>query len=129
MLAMGIYCVQLALFVFGGETPEKVQSSGVLNDFGADAASSTTLKFSGDRFATFTLSFDILMPNEAFIVGSKGWIKMTSPFLATTKLELSDGQAIECPLPIAEKQPILENSTGLSYQCEELRTCLLQGDP
>lgn len=113
--------------MFGHEKPEKVLSSGCLNNFGADEAGSTTLKFSGGRLATFTTSYNTQMPNEAFIVGTKGTVKMTSPFLATTKLELPDGRIIEYPMPVSAKPTILDNSTGLSYQCMEARRCLMEG--
>lgn len=113
--------------MFGDQKLEQIQSTGCLNEWGADDAGSTTLKFSGGRLATFTTSYSTTMPNEAFIVGTKGTIKMTTPFLATTRLELSDGRIIECPLPTSQKPTILDNSTGLSYQCMEVRRCLLEG--
>ncbi|CAL8144675.1 unnamed protein product [Orchesella dallaii] len=126
-LGIGIYCVQLALFVFGQQKPEIV-STGCLNKWGADESGSTTLKFSGGRMATFTTSYNTLMPNEAFIVGTTGTIKMHSPFLSTTKLEVTpSGNVFHYSLPESAKSTILEGSTGLSYQCLEVRRCINEG--
>lgn len=76
MLDLGIYCTQLTLFVLGQQSPVQILSSGDLNQWGADDSVSTTLKFPNGTLATFITSYRGKMPNEAFIVGTEGAIKV-----------------------------------------------------
>ncbi|ODM95226.1 Trans-1,2-dihydrobenzene-1,2-diol dehydrogenase [Orchesella cincta] len=130
-LDIGVYCTQLSILVYGQEFPEKILSTGVLNESGADVVGSTTLKFPSGGLATFITSYKSTMPNEAFIIGTKGNIKMHSPFWSATKLELlTDGappQVFEYPVPVGAKPINFWNTTGLAYQCHEVRKCLIQG--
>lgn len=73
---IGIYCLQLALLVYGTESPVEILSSGNLNESGADETGSTTIKFTNEGLATFVISYRSMMPNEAFIIGTKGNIKV-----------------------------------------------------
>jgi dihydrodiol dehydrogenase / D-xylose 1-dehydrogenase (NADP) len=128
MLDIGIYCTQLSLFVYGKDSPVQVLSTGHLNQYGADEATSTTLKFGNGRLATFITSYKCMMPNDAYIIGTKGTIKMCDPFWSTTKLEvLPKGEVFEFPLPVGKKPINFWNTTGLAYQCHEVRKCLIQG--
>jgi predicted dehydrogenase len=77
-LDIGIYCVQFASFVFGGEKPTKILSGGHLNKYGVDESTSTTLTFSGGRTATLITHTRTTMPNEAYAVGTKGTIRVIS---------------------------------------------------
>ncbi|CAL8144825.1 unnamed protein product [Orchesella dallaii] len=127
-LDIGVYCTQLSILVYGQEYPEKILSTGVLNESGADMSGSTTLKFPSGGLATFITSYKCTMPNEAFIIGTKGTIKMHYPFWSTTKLELiPSGEVFEYPLPVGAKPINFWNTTGLAYQCDEVRKCLIQG--
>lgn len=46
ILDIGVYCVQLASFVFGGEKPIRILSGGHLNEDGIDESTSSTLLYS-----------------------------------------------------------------------------------
>lgn len=158
---IGIYCVQFALFVFGEENPVEILSTGTLNSSGADDGTSVSLKFSGGGLVTFTTSYKCTMPNEAFVIGTNGTIKVTvillpitqassssllasytarlnmhsensqvhTNFWSATKLELfPSGDVFHYPVPAATKPLNFWDTTGLAYQCHEVRKCLMQGN-
>ena len=64
VLDLGIYCVQLASLVFGGERPDKILASGHLNQEGTDESTSTTLVYSGGRTATLITHSRVKLPCE-----------------------------------------------------------------
>jgi dihydrodiol dehydrogenase / D-xylose 1-dehydrogenase (NADP) len=77
MLDIGIYNVQLASFVFGGEDPVQVIAGGHLNSEGVDESTSATLIYSKGRTATLVTHGRARMANEAHIIGTKGTIKVS----------------------------------------------------
>lgn len=73
---LGIYCVQLATFVFGDEEkPEKVVAAGHLNEDLVDESISIILTYKGGRTATLVCHMKAELSNMAFITGTKGQIK------------------------------------------------------
>nr|XP_053649374.1 trans-1,2-dihydrobenzene-1,2-diol dehydrogenase-like isoform X1 [Cherax quadricarinatus] len=74
-LDLGIYTVQFATLVMGGEKPEKVLAGGHLSAHGIDESTSTTLVYSGRRLASLASTIRADLPSEAFVIGTKGTIK------------------------------------------------------
>jgi len=130
-LDLGVYCCQFASLVYGGEKPEKIIAAGYLNDQGVDISTSSTLLYSRGRTATLMTHAKVVLPCEAYAVGTKGTLKMAYPFWCGTKLEITMNnqptEVLEFPLPQTDKEMNFWNSQGLSYQCKEVRRCLLEG--
>ncbi|XP_073706975.1 trans-1,2-dihydrobenzene-1,2-diol dehydrogenase [Garra rufa] len=126
LLDIGIYCVQFVLMVFNGEKPESIQATGVCLDTGVDEAMIVTLKFSGHRLAVCTCTITAQLPNEALIAGTKGTIKVPAHMWCPTSLMVN---GVESHYPVPEPALPLNfiNSTGMSYEAEEVRRCLLNG--
>ena len=78
ILDLGVYTLQLAQFVFGPSLPESVVAQGELNENGVDSSTSVTLKYKGGKTATVCTHSRVKLPNEAFIVGTKGTIKVST---------------------------------------------------
>ncbi|CAG7826362.1 unnamed protein product [Allacma fusca] len=125
VLDLGVYCVQFASLVFG-ERPQKIIAGGFLNEHGVDLSTSSTLIFSGGRTATLVTNARVELPSEAIAVGTKGTLKLPFPMWCPTKLELPT-ETLEFPLPVTANFMNFGNSQGLSYQCHEVRRCLLNG--
>ena len=70
ILDLGIYPIQLAQLVFGGEMP-RVLSAGHLGPGGCDDNSSITLVYSRGRTASLVTHSRVQMPNEVTLVHSK----------------------------------------------------------
>ncbi|CAI5790705.1 trans-1,2-dihydrobenzene-1,2-diol dehydrogenase-like [Podarcis lilfordi] len=126
LLDIGIYCVQLACMVFDGEKPESIVASGFLHETDVDKTASIILNYSGQRQAVLTYTMMTWMPNKASITGTKGIIEIPGPFWCPGELVVN-GQKEEFPLPHPSQKLYFINSTGLRYEAEHVRQCLLQG--
>lgn len=126
ILDIGVYTLQLAQFVFGPSLPESVVAQGELNESGVDSSASITLKYKGGKTATVCTHSRVRLPNEAFIVGTKGTIKILDPFWCPTSI-ITPEKTQEFILPTASKPFNFNNSAGLRYEAMEVRRCLKQG--
>ncbi|CAL8084449.1 unnamed protein product [Orchesella dallaii] len=126
VLDMGTYTVQFTTMCFAGLKPLKIVASGHLNESGADDSSSATIIFPNGKTATLVTHTIVNLPSEALVVGTKGSMKLPFPYWAPDKLETPSG-ILEFPLPKTEKDLYLWNTTGLCYQCKEVRRCIQEG--
>ncbi|XP_004067347.1 trans-1,2-dihydrobenzene-1,2-diol dehydrogenase [Oryzias latipes] len=126
MLDVGIYCLQFTSMVYNGEKPESIQATGVCFESGVDETVVVTLKYPGSRLAVFTCSAGVQLPNEAVIAGTKGTIKVPYPMWCPTSLVVN-GKETQYPLPEPSMPLNFLNSTGMRYEAEEVRQCLLRG--
>ncbi|XP_042344919.1 trans-1,2-dihydrobenzene-1,2-diol dehydrogenase isoform X1 [Plectropomus leopardus] len=126
MLDIGVYCLQFICMVYNGEKPECIQAMGICRETGVDETLAVTLKFSNNRMAVFSCSSGVKLPNDAIIVGTKGIIRIPDHMWCPTSLVVN-GKETEFPVP----EPCLPlnflNSTGMRYEAEEVRQCLLKG--
>ncbi|XP_013881000.1 trans-1,2-dihydrobenzene-1,2-diol dehydrogenase [Austrofundulus limnaeus] len=126
LLDLGIYCLQFICMVYNGEKPESVQAAGVCLETGVDETVVVSLKFSKNRMATFTCSNGVQLSNEAVIAGTKGTVRVPSPMWCPTSVVVN-GKETQFPVP----EPCLPlnflQGTGMRYEAEEVRQCLLKG--
>lgn len=125
ILDLGIYCLQFACLVYDNEVPESIKVSGFLNEEGVDMSVSATLLYKGNRTATIVTHALADLPNEAYICGTKGIIKIPK-FWCPTTANLPSG-TIKERLPILEHDTNFINSAGLCYEAAEARACILKG--
>ncbi|XP_042328860.1 trans-1,2-dihydrobenzene-1,2-diol dehydrogenase-like [Sceloporus undulatus] len=126
LLDIGIYCVQWACMVFNGEKPQSIVASGFLHETGVDKMASIILNYSGQRQAVLTYSMMNQLPNRATISGTEGIIEIPSCLWCPQELVIN-GQKEEFPLPSPSQKLNFAGSTGLRYEAEHVRQCLLQG--
>ncbi|XP_022601786.1 trans-1,2-dihydrobenzene-1,2-diol dehydrogenase-like [Seriola dumerili] len=126
ILDIGIYCLQFICMVYDGEKPECIQATGICLDTGVDETVVVTLKFSKNRMAVFSCSSVVQLPNDAIIVGTKGTIKVPAHMWCPTSLEVH-GKGTQYPVPEPYLPLNFLNSTGMRYEAEEVRQCLLKG--
>lgn len=125
ILDLGIYCLQFACLVYNNEMPESIKASGFLNENYVDMSVSATLTYKGSRTATIMTSALVNLPNEAYICGTKGMIRVPN-FWCPTKVELPSG-IVKTSLPKLKHEINFINSAGLSYEAAEARNCILKG--
>ncbi|KAG7482265.1 trans-1,2-dihydrobenzene-1,2-diol dehydrogenase-like [Solea senegalensis] len=126
LLDIGVYCLQFVLMAFDGERPESIQATGVLLDSGVDESIVVVMRFSRNRIAFCSFSIAARLPNDAVISGTEGLIKVLGPMHCPTTLVVKDIESVY-PLPEPCLPLNFTNSTGLRYEAEEVRQCLLQG--
>ena len=124
---VGIYSLAWAFLAYNGESPEKVDSVYRLKN-GADLHSELLLRYSGNRTAFLTGSFDMVSNHEAVIYGDKGLItagpKMWCPKKAVLYLYSKDHEfeRIESD-SFTDDYP----GTGMQYEIAHVTQCVLEG--
>ncbi|XP_028296129.1 trans-1,2-dihydrobenzene-1,2-diol dehydrogenase [Gouania willdenowi] len=126
ILDLGIYCLQLICMVYNGEKPEVIQATGTCLENGVDETVVVTLKFSHNRMAVFTCSSGLQLQNDAVIVGTKGTIHIPAHMWCPTVLVVN-GKETKYPVPEPSLPLNFIDSTGMRYEAEEVRQCLLKG--
>uniref|UniRef100_A0A8B9RBZ1 Trans-1,2-dihydrobenzene-1,2-diol dehydrogenase n=1 Tax=Astyanax mexicanus TaxID=7994 RepID=A0A8B9RBZ1_ASTMX len=126
LLDIGIYCLQFVLMVYDGEKPESIQATGVCLNTGVDESMVITMKFSRGRLAVCSCTVSAELPNDAIISGTKGTIKIPAHMWCPTSL-IVNGKETQYPVPEPYLPLNFINSTGMRYEAEEVRQCLLKG--
>ena len=86
LLNLGVYPINFATMLFG-EMPQDIYATGWLTESEVDDFATIILRYSGERVAQLTSSTCLNLPSEAVVVGTKGRLKLHSPFWCPTKLE------------------------------------------
>uniref|UniRef100_A0A8C8SST6 Trans-1,2-dihydrobenzene-1,2-diol dehydrogenase n=1 Tax=Pelusios castaneus TaxID=367368 RepID=A0A8C8SST6_9SAUR len=126
LLDIGCYCIQFITMVFSGERPESIIASGFLYPTGVDETLSVILNYQGKRQAVITCSIMGWLPNQAAVSGTKGIIQLPSYMWSPTELVVN-GQHEAFPLPAPSQYIHFPHSTGLCYEAQHVRQCLLKG--
>lgn len=125
VLDLGVYAIQFASLVYNNEMPHTVRAVGCLNEEGVDQSISASFVYEGNRTATILTHALVDLPNEAYIIGTNGKIKISN-FWCPTTAELPSG-TVNVPLPRGELPFNFKNSAGLRYEADEVRNCILKG--
>lgn len=126
ILDIGIYTIQFASMVYGGETPTKITATGFVNRDGVDEVATVTLVYSKERVANLTISSRNQLHNEAIIGGPDHFLRVENPLWCSTKL-VTPTDTYEFKLPVLKEKPNFGNSEGLTYEAIEVRRCLQKG--
>lgn len=125
ILDLGVYGIQFACLIFGNEMPHTIQATGCLNEEGVDQSASINFLYKGNHTATILTHSRVDLPNEAYIIGTKGMIKVPK-FWCPTTVELPN-EIVNVSLPETKSKFNFINSVGLSYEANEVRNCILKG--
>ncbi|NXO13406.1 DHDH dehydrogenase, partial [Oriolus oriolus] len=125
-LDLGGYGLQMALALLGGGPPPSLRAHGVLHETGVDESVSVTLEFPGKGLAVLTFSMAAELPGGAAVGGPRGWAEFPSHMNCPTEL-LFGGRRELFPLPPPSEPLNFPHSTGLRYEAQHVRECLLQG--
>ena len=119
LLDLGIYPLSFTTMLLG--FPNQVHGHAQIGKTGVDELNAITLVYDNDVTAQLTSSMRINKPREAFIVGSKGYIKVHDIFFRPDKMTLHlDGKE-----PQTQSFPYLEN--GYPHEVIEVHNCLKAG--
>ncbi|XP_027487951.1 trans-1,2-dihydrobenzene-1,2-diol dehydrogenase, partial [Corapipo altera] len=125
LLDLGCYGVQMALALMGG-SPKALWAHGVLHPTGVDESVTVTMDFGGQRLATITCSMAAELPGGAALGGTKGWAQFPEHMNCPTEL-IWGGNKEVFPLPPPSQPLNFSNGTGLRFEAQHVRECLLQG--
>ncbi|CAG0917648.1 unnamed protein product [Notodromas monacha] len=123
MLDIGVYNVHIATWVFGTSMP-RVASVGYLNDEGVDRSSSMTLLYPDGKFASSVTHTEVEFPNEAYIIGTKGFLRLPKPFWCATELVTPYKRF---SFPVKESECHFPSGYLLRYEAIEVKKCIDEG--
>jgi predicted dehydrogenase len=120
LLDVGVYTVALASMVFG-QPPARITSMVHLGSTNVDEQSAMLFGYEHGRLAVLSCSFRTQTPQQAVIAGTKGIIKIHSPFwsakAATISIEGKNDETIEMPF----------ECNGFEYEAREVMRCIEAG--
>jgi len=120
LLDVGVYVISFASLIFGKSPVESV-GLGHIGDWGSDEQGVAVLKYDKGEIADLSFALRTAAVNEAYILGTEGYIKIDDVFAVPTKASLfinkKEADVIE--------EPIIGNA--LNYEAEEVMRCLKEG--
>ncbi len=120
LLDVGIYVISFASMIFQ-KAPVSVTGLSHIGDWGSDEQGVAILKYHNGEIADLSFALSTAAVNEAYILGTKGYIKIDDVFAVPTRASLwinkSESEVIE--------EPIIGNA--LNYEAEEVMRCLVLG--
>ncbi len=120
LLDVGVYVISFASQIFG-KAPTEVIGMSHIGDYGSDEQGVAILKYDNGEIADLSFALRTNAVDEAYILGTKGYIKVDEVFAVPTKASLFiDNNEVE----ILE-EPIIGNA--LNYEAEEVMRCLNEG--
>ena len=102
MLDLGIYLLSLASYVLG--PPESVVSQASIGTTGVDEQSAALLSYASGRMAIVSCSLVTRLPTEAWIIGTRGQIRIHSPVHCPRELTLTTYPDLDGHVVSADKQ-------------------------
>ncbi|MFO7166788.1 MAG: Gfo/Idh/MocA family oxidoreductase [Chloroflexota bacterium] len=118
LLDVGIYPVNMASLLFG--RPEQIASVAHIGETGVDEQAAMVLRYSGGRLASLTSSIRTDTPNEAFICGSEGSIRIHRRWWVPEIMTVTAGARQE-----TIHRPMVGN--GYVHEAEEVMRCIREG--
>lgn len=120
LLDAGIYPVSFASMIFGAK-PEKVYSNASIGETGVDEQFSILLAYEGGRSATLNGAIRVDLPNEAYIHGTEGYIRIPQ-FLFSREASLYvNNEEVE---KFEDDRP----SEGYAFEAEEVGRLIQAGE-
>lgn len=120
LLDVGIYAIALGRLLTGAE-PEKIAALCDFGTTGVDEQMGAVLRYPGGTLGVYHSAVKTTTKMEAFVYGTKGMLKICSPYWSPTRLVLTlDGKS---PEEIAFEKPV----SGYSYEAIAVGECLRQG--
>ncbi len=119
LLDLGVYPVSLASAVLG--EPERVSSQAHLGPTGVDEEVGIVSKHPGGAMALLSATIRANTPQEALVVGTRGSVRLHSPWWMPQKLTVTnaDGNTSELGAPLPHN--------GYAYEAAEVMRCLREG--
>ncbi|MEZ5106400.1 MAG: Gfo/Idh/MocA family oxidoreductase [Draconibacterium sp.] len=120
LLDVGVYVISFASMIFQ-KPPVEVVGLGHIGNWGSDEQGIAVLKYDNGELADLSFALQTEAVNEAYILGTDGYILVHDVFAVPTKASLfinkKEVEVIE--------EPIIGNA--LNYEAEEVMRCLKLG--
>jgi dihydrodiol dehydrogenase / D-xylose 1-dehydrogenase (NADP) len=120
LLDVGIYPISLASILFGMQ-PTHISSSAHLGETGVDEQSAYLFSYPNGQIAQLSSATRTQTPQEAYLLGTEGWIKIHSPWWIprTFTLALAGKEPEVIDMPYA--------GNGYNYEASAVAACVREG--
>ena len=120
LLDVGVYPVSFASMVFG--QPTEIESLCHLGKTGVDEQSAALFRYGQGQMAVLAAAVRTEIPRDAYIIGTKGTLRIHAPWWQSQKLTLKFTEkerekVLKCPF----------KGNGFSFEAEEVMRCLREG--
>lgn len=120
LLDVGVYVISFAMQIFGKPPVETVGLSHI-GELGSDEQGVAILKYDKGEIADLSFALRTNAVDEAYILGTTGYIKVHEVFAVPTKATLViDRKEVD-----VIEEPIIGNA--LNYEAEEVMRCMREG--
>ena len=119
LLDVGIYPVSLASMILG--QPSRITSMAELGETGIDEQAAVIFGYAGGELAVLTTAVRTSTPQEAFVLGTEGRIKIHSPWWYPQRMTVSVKGKNE------EEVHLPGEGNGYNYEAAEVMRCLREG--
>ncbi|XP_064296606.1 LOW QUALITY PROTEIN: trans-1,2-dihydrobenzene-1,2-diol dehydrogenase [Phalacrocorax carbo] len=126
LLDLGGYGLQMATALLGG-APRCLTARGCLHPSGVDETVTMTLEYEGNRQAVLSCSMAAELPGGAALGGPLGWAEFPPSHMNCPTELVVGGRREVFPLPPPSQPLNFPHGTGLRYEAQHVRECLLQG--
>ena len=120
LLDVGVYVVSFSSMIYG-KPPIRTVGYGHIGSSGSDEQGAALLEYENGALSVLIFALRTNAVNEAYILGTKGYIKIFPPFAVPTKAILN----VEGKDEISVEIPI--NGNGLNYEAAEVMRCMREG--
>ena len=119
LLDVGVYPVSLSSVVFG--SPVEIRAAADIGKSGVDEAAAVILQFAAGELAVVHSSLQVDTRQEAVIVGTRGSLRLSSPWWKPTEMVVTrEGAA-------PETLQLPSEGNGYGYEALEVSRCLRAG--
>ena len=125
MMDLGVYAISFASMVLGYE-PEEIKSLAAIGDTEVDEQSVITMRYPGNEIAVLSCTMRAETPQEAWIVGDEGVIRLKKAFMNADTVTLEIESKLTDDPTIVEEINIPIDGPGYRYEAEEAMRCLQQ---
>lgn len=118
LLDVGIYPLSLAHMILG--TPARICGMAEIGTTGVDEQTAFILGYDQGQMAVLSSAIRTTTPQEAYIIGTSGWIKIHRPWWVSDRLTLVNGkreESVSCPMV----------GNGYNYEAEAVGDCIRTG--
>jgi len=126
---MGIYCINAARNIFGLE-PFEVSAHGYRTpgvDFNCDDTISVTMRFPGEKIATFIVSYTAKSVNSFTLVGTEGYVQCNPAYMFGKGLSINYTEQVKDEQIKTRNFPETDQFAG---ETEYFSKCIIEGiDP
>ncbi len=126
MMDLGVYAISFASMVLGYE-PEEIKSLAAMGSTEVDEQSVITLRYPNNEIAVLSCTMLAETPQEAWIVGDEGVIRLKKAFMNADTVTLECESKMTDDPTVLEKVNIRNEGPGYRFEAEEAVRCLKEG--